>query len=82
MQKKSYKVLTYLCEARPDFLQPHFQEVRPCGLRSKSPCMGVVAGVPQRSLWGACLAQRTAGGLCLSVALPRIKLRPAHTLHR
>lgn len=31
VQKKSYKVLAYLCEARPDFLQPHFQEVRASG---------------------------------------------------
>lgn len=27
VQKRSYKVLAYLCEARPDFLEAHFQEV-------------------------------------------------------
>lgn len=46
MQKKSYKVLAYLCEARPDFLQPHFQEVRQwvpvCG--SNAGCLCKLAG--------------------------------------
>ena len=27
IQKKSYKILAYLCESRLDFVQPHFQEV-------------------------------------------------------
>ena len=27
VQKKSYKLVAYLCEARPDFMLPHFQEV-------------------------------------------------------
>jgi hypothetical protein len=27
VQKKCYKVLAYLCEQRPDFLQAHFQQV-------------------------------------------------------
>ena len=27
MQKKCYKVLAYVCEQRPDFLEAHFQDV-------------------------------------------------------
>lgn len=27
IQKKAYKILAYMCESRPDFVQPHFQGV-------------------------------------------------------
>ena len=36
MQKKSYKILAYLCELRPDYMDEHVQEVLDVLQSSKS----------------------------------------------
>lgn len=35
VQKRAYKALAYLCEARPDWLEPRFQQVRGRGLSGR-----------------------------------------------
>ena len=62
MQKKSYKVLAYLCEQRPDFLDPHFQEVVEALLAAAPASLSAAKRNRLRCLKAAVLAMARPGG--------------------
>ncbi|PRW60392.1 ARM repeat superfamily [Chlorella sorokiniana] len=62
VQKKSYKVLAYLCEARPDFLQPHFQEVVDALLAAQGCALSAAKRNRLRCLKAAVLAMAQPDG--------------------